>query len=110
MDLSWKKDVERTLRMLEQRTADLPTRLRGGGSGGGAGESEDTSGRLIVPIVETLPAVPTAAARMQLVYWTSDGAGTGDDGIWYTYTGMTRWYPLGHYTTLDGTPGAEELS
>lgn len=40
MDLSWKKDVEQTLRMLEQRTADLPTRLRGGGSGGGGGPSD----------------------------------------------------------------------
>lgn len=37
MDLSWVKDVERQLRVLAQRTAHLPTRVRGGGSGGGGG-------------------------------------------------------------------------
>lgn len=35
MDLPWVKDVERQLRTLMQRTAHLPTRVRGGGSGGG---------------------------------------------------------------------------
>lgn len=37
MDLSWVKDVERQLRVLAQRTAHLPTRVRGGGGGSGGG-------------------------------------------------------------------------
>jgi len=36
-DLQRIKDIERELRDLRQRTAHMPTRVRGGGSGGGSG-------------------------------------------------------------------------
>ena len=77
-----------------------------GGGGGGAG---NIVGRITVPTVEALPAVPTNGHTMQVVFWTSADAGTGDDGLWWTKDGMTRWYPM-VYSTLSGAPGAEELS
>ena len=62
--------------------------------GGGAGLTIDT--------VEALPAIPTTGGRM--VYWTSAGAGDGDDQIWVAYAGQTDWTPMQALTSLDGTP------
>jgi hypothetical protein len=62
--------------------------------GGGAGLTIDT--------VEALPAIPTTGGRM--VFWTSAGAGDGDNQIWVAYAGQTDWTPLQALTSLDGTP------
>jgi len=79
-------------------------------AGGGASTVPGaTAGRFRCPSVDALPAVPTAANTFQMVYWTSEGDGTGDDGVWWTRTDLTRWYPFA-YSTLNGTPGAEELT
>ena len=67
-----------------------------GGSGGSS---------FSVPTVEELPAIPTDPETFSQVFWTSAGAGTGDDQVWHTYTGMTRWYPT-LPTTKSGAPGA----
>ena len=36
-------------------------------------------GTFYTPIVETLPAIPTTPETYRQVFWTSAGAGTGDD-------------------------------
>lgn len=64
----------------------------------------DEGGAVFVPTVETLPPIPTDPEVFQQVFWTSFGDGTGDDQVWFTYTGKTRWYPT-TYTVLNGTPG-----
>lgn len=55
-----------------------------------------------VDTVETLPAIPTVG--YQMVFWTSVGAGVGDDQTWEAYAGQSRWYPCQKPTTLSGTP------
>jgi hypothetical protein len=103
------RNWERRLKVLERALGKVPTRGVIGGRGGGGSETEtETTGRIVVPTVEELPAVPTVANTYQMVFWTSAGAGDGDDRVWWTYYGLTRWYPL-VYTTLAGTPGSEEL-
>lgn len=85
MDLSWKKDVERTLRMLEQRTADLPTRLRGGGSGGGTGTTqafwyeEESYPELpdASTVARTAMARVTAGVQAEQIYKVNE-----EQGIW----------------------------
>lgn len=77
---------------------------RGAGGGGG-----NDVGRFTIPTVEELPAVPTNGNTMQIVQWTSAGAGDGDDGLWWTKDGMTRWYPM-VYSSINGTPGSTELT
>lgn len=57
-----------------------------------------------VEVVETLPAIPTTG--YQMVFWTSVGAGVGDDQTWEAYPGQSRWYPCQKPTTLSGAPGA----
>lgn len=56
-----------------------------------------------VDTVETLPAIPTLGHRK--VFWTSVGAGTGDDQLWEAYVGQSRWYPCQKPTTHSGAPG-----
>lgn len=102
------RDIRQALRELRHRTAKLPARNRPGGGGGSTDSSETNNGRFSVPVVETLPAVPVGANVLQIVFWTSEGDGTGDDQPWWTYTGLTRWYPM-TYSTLDGTPGEDGL-
>ena len=59
-------------------------------------------GGLTIDTVLVLPAIPTTGGRM--VYWTSAGAGDGDDQIWVAYAGQTDWTPVQALTSLDGTP------
>lgn len=62
--------------------------------GGGAG--------LTISTVLVLPAIPTTGGRF--VYWTSAGAGTGDDQIWVAYAGQDRWYAIQRPSLLSGIP------
>lgn len=55
-----------------------------------------------VPTVETLPTIPTAAGQYRKVFWTSAGAGTGDDQCWEVYYGQTAWTPCQKQTTKSG--------
>jgi hypothetical protein len=59
-------------------------------------------GGLSVSTVEVLPEIPATGARF--VYWTSVGAGTGDDQIWVAYAGQDRWYALQRPSLLSGIP------
>jgi hypothetical protein len=59
-------------------------------------------GGLNVPTVQTLPQIPTTGHRV--VFWTSAGAGTGDDQWWAASAGDTRWHPLWFTTDLSGAP------
>lgn len=68
-----------------------------------SGVTTPSSAVFSVSKVLELPAVPATAETFQMVFWSSEG--TGDDKVWWTYTGLTRWYPMA-YTTLDGTPGS----
>lgn len=63
------------------------------GSVGGASVSA-------ILVVETLPPIPNAG--MEEVYWTSVGAGTGDDQVWRAYAGQSSWTPTQKLTTLSG--------
>lgn len=64
------------------------------GKGGGGG--------LSITTVLTLPSIPASGGKM--VFWTSAGAGTGDDQIWIAYAGQTEWTPMQFVTSLSGTP------
>jgi hypothetical protein len=85
---------------------------------GESATAPSTKGRITCPTVYSLPAIPTNGNTFQMVFWTSEDephdegedfqAGTGDDSVWWTRNTMSRWYPL-TYSTLDGTPGDEEL-
>lgn len=55
-----------------------------------------------VPTVETLPTIPTAAGQYRKVFWTSAGAGTGDDQLWEVYYGQEAWTPCQKQTTKSG--------
>lgn len=67
---------------------------RGAAVGGGGG--------LSVTIVETLPPIPASGAR--IVFWTSAGAGTGDDQMWMAFAGQTEWTAMQFLTSLSGVP------
>ena len=67
-----------------------------------AASSVSTGSGFSVDEVETLPAIPTTGYSM--VFWTSVGAGTGDDQTWEAYPGQARWYPCQKPTTLSGAP------
>lgn len=110
-DLEWRRSVEQRLRELNQKTKPSRRAAVGGGGTSGAGGGDGTAGangRMVCPDVEELPAIPTEADILQFVFWTSAGAGDGDDQVWWTREGLTRWYPM-TYSTLDGTPGSTEL-
>jgi len=53
--------------------------------------------------VETLPDIPTTG-NGKVVYWTSEGAGNGNDSWWFTTPRLTEWFPLGPFTALSGDP------
>lgn len=92
------REIWRAIKELKTRTGKPNVRVSSGG-GGGSGASRNT------PTVETLPAIPTTPETEKRVFWTSAGAGTGDDQVWHAYTGQSRWYPT-TFTDKDGTPGA----
>lgn len=64
--------------------------------------AESLSTGLRIEKVLALPPIPTSGGRF--VFWTSEGAGTGDDQIWVAYAGQTAWTPMQKYTTKSGTP------
>lgn len=72
--------LERELDELRDELANVPLRLTVGGVGGGA------TG---IPTVEVLPEIPASGFR--LVFWTSEGAGTGDDRLWFVAAGDSQW-------------------
>lgn len=59
------------------------------------------SGLSITPVL-TLPPIPSSGAR--IVFWTSAGAGTGDDQMWMAFAGQTEWTAMQFATTLSGVP------
>ncbi len=59
-------------------------------------------GGLNVATVEVLPAIPATGARF--VFWTSAGAGTGDDQMWVAFAGQSAWTPVQFLTSLSGVP------
>jgi hypothetical protein len=73
------------------------TRPRGVGPVGAVGAG---GGR--IRTVLALPAIPTVGS--DAVFWTSAGAGNGDDQIWDTYAGQTAWTPRQFLTASSGTP------
>jgi len=61
-----------------------------------------TSATLAVPTVEVLPAIPATGSKT--VYWTSAGAGTGDDQEWKAHAGQTAYTATQFTSSLDGEP------
>ena len=74
-----------------------------GGRAGGA-KSSTQAQTLSVDTVENLPAVPTSGIRF--VYWTSAGAGTGDNQVWSATEYDSVWTPEQQTTTNNNTPGS----
>jgi len=79
-----------TVRTIGGRAIVAAKKGRGGGGG------------LSVATVLTLPAIPASGAKF--VFWTSAGAGTGDDQIWVAYAGQTAWTAMQFLSSLSGTP------
>ena len=52
--------------------------------------------------VEVLPAVPGGGSDK--VFWTSSGAGTGDDQFWEVHSTQSAWTPTQKRTVLSGVP------
>ena len=71
--------MEREIEELREQLAGIPLRLATGGGGGG---SE-------IPTVEVLPDIPSTGFK--IVFWTSEGAGTGDNRLWFAAVGDTQW-------------------
>lgn len=70
MNREWAHDVDQQLRELHERTADLPVRIKPGGSGGGtSGPAEGT----YVPLVTatTPEGLPSPAQQYTLGYVTA---------------------------------------
>lgn len=56
------------------------------------------------PVKEVAELPPIPAQGMRMVYWTSDGDGTGDDQIWVAYAGQSKYTPMQKYSSLSGVP------
>jgi len=82
----------RVSRMGENVIIETDTAPRGLGSSGGAN----------VSTVEALPAIPSSG--MLEVYWTSTGAGTGDNQVWRAYAGQTSYTPTQKLSNNSGVP------
>jgi hypothetical protein len=67
----------------------------------GGSDTSVASGLRIAKVL-VLPSIPSSGARM--VFWTSEGTGTGDDQIWVAYAGQTAYTPMQRYTTKSGVP------
>lgn len=94
MNVEVMRDMMRRLKDLERITAKIPSRVKpGGGSGGTA---------LGIRTVEYLPSLPTET--WDVVYWTSDGAGTGDNQWWGAGPDSTEWAPMFDVSNLSGVP------
>lgn len=86
-----------TIQQLEERIKDLERNADRGQArptGGGGGSN--------CPTVLVLPAIPTGGMRE--VFWTSVGAGTGDDQVWRAFAGQGAWTPTQFTSILSGTP------
>ena len=66
------------------------------------GDGDGVASGLRIAKVLVLPPIPTSGAR--LVFWTSEGTGTGDDQIWVAYAGQTAYTPMQKNTTNSGVP------
>jgi len=90
-----------TLRTLKGQIESILWMLRNMNTSAASGTSVSGSA-FSVDTVEILPAIPDEG--YQMVFWTSVGAGTGDDQTWEAFAGQSRWYPCQKPTTLSGTP------
>ena len=66
------------------------------------GSSIGSGGGFSVATVLELPEIPDNVYRK--VFWTSAGAGNGDDQLWEVYAGQTAWTPCQKFTSLSGVP------
>lgn len=135
MDRLTRREIQHIMQKvddLQRRVRNIPLRVGGGASRGGSGDSVELSdadpqavgnstsagtgtkaarddhvhaneGESIPEVVQTLPAIPTTG--MKEVYWTSTGAGTGDDQVWRAFAGQSQWFPTQRLTDLSGNPG-----
>ncbi|MBW2638355.1 MAG: phage tail protein [Deltaproteobacteria bacterium] len=72
----------------------------------GEGAEADAS-FLIVETVGDLPSIPAQIEGddvFRLVYWTSAGAGNGDDQLWFASSINSQWWPMQKATEETGTP------
>ncbi len=92
--------LERMINQLQRNEAKQPLRIGGGDS---SLVFSGTTGRVPTPIVETLPDIPTTSGTHSVI-WTSEGAGTGDDQVWITFAGLTKWFPTMKTTDKSGVP------
>lgn len=90
-----------TLRTLKGQIESILWQLRNMNTSAAAGTGSSSS--FSVETVETLPPIPEDG--YQMVFWTSLGAGVGDDQTWEAFAGQARWYPCQRPTTLSGAPG-----
>jgi hypothetical protein len=68
----------------------------GGGRGGGGGGTGNHR------TVEELPPIPESG--YDIVFWTSEGDGNGDDQLWGVGYGATEWAPAFYVSDLSGVP------
>ncbi len=65
--------------------------------------SSDEVSTTIDTVLE-LPEIPTTPGTYKKVFWTSAGAGNGDDQMWEVYYGQTEYTPCQYSTLLSGVP------
>jgi len=60
-------------------------------------------GSMKIDVVTSLPQIPTKGPK--IVWWLGpDKGGTGDNQLWASGPGRTRWYPLMVITDKSGVP------
>lgn len=77
MNREWMRDIDRAVRDLQERTANLGVRLRGGSGGGGSGGSAGENFHYLSTIKADLPDASTVDIRS---FGRVDGVGS-DNGM-----------------------------
>lgn len=103
-----KRKLNRTISLIKAQIEYILWLLSNTTSNAGTVISTGSGGTGNVPVVSSLPPIPTVYGSYQMVFWTSSAGGTGDDQPWWTYYGYSRWYPS-KFSTLSGAPGEVEI-
>lgn len=89
-------NIETIFWMLRNMNTSAATVLVGDDGGGGSNFNVET--------VLELPDIPSTPGTYKRVFWTSNGAGNGDNQMWEVYAGQTKYTACQYTTLLSGVP------